>query len=192
MRKRRLPAAFKEKYTKIFWLGQWLSKTLGPQQLWGLWPSGRSTRGLPIQSGPFPFPLALFLFFFPPILPSLTHSSIQGDASPSHPAPFNSVHCVHFIPAPIPRIFRILGETLRILRTQRARSSIEPGARGDPGVGGGLPDAVATRIRGKVWELIHKEAHESRFLVCDGFWTSLLGLLQSTIDFSITFKSLQF
>ncbi|KAJ4937566.1 hypothetical protein JOQ06_002201, partial [Pogonophryne albipinna] len=50
----------------------------------------------------------------------------EGDASPSHPAPFNSVHCVHFIPAPIPRIFRILGETLRILRTQRVRLSIKP------------------------------------------------------------------
>ena len=109
-------------------------------------------------------PLPPRSFFFPPILPSLTHSvsSIQGDASPSHPAPFNSVHCVHFIPAPIPRIFRILGETLRILRTQRARSFIKPKPRGGSGVGGVLTDAAATPIRGKVWELIHKDAYESR------------------------------
>ncbi|KAM7396255.1 hypothetical protein PAMP_019312 [Pampus punctatissimus] len=86
----------------------------------------------------------------------------KGDASPSHPAPFNSVHCVHFIPAPIPRIFRILGETLRILRTQRTRSFNKPKPTEDPGVGGGFPDAVATPNRGKVWELIHKEAYESR------------------------------
>lgn len=103
------------------------------------------------------------LFFFsthPPISHSI--SSIQGDARPSHPAPFNSVHCVHFIPAPIPRIFRILGETLRILRTQRARSFIKPKPRGHPGVGRVLPDAVATPIRGEVRELIHIEANESR------------------------------
>lgn len=113
----------------------------------------------PIQSGPFP--LALFFFStHPPISHSI--SSIQGDASPSHPAPFNSVHCVHFIPAPIPRIFRILGETLRILRTQRARSFIKPKPRGHPGVGRVLPDAVATPIRGEVRELIHIEANESR------------------------------
>lgn len=69
-----------------------------------------------------PLPPSLFLFFSTHPPSSRSVSSIQGDASPSHPAPFNSVHCVHFIPAPIPRIFRILGETLRILRTQRART----------------------------------------------------------------------
>ncbi|KAK2918231.1 hypothetical protein Q8A73_004977 [Channa argus] len=174
MRKRRLPAAFKEKDTKLFWLGQWLSEKLGPQQLRG---SFRTSLGALLFSfvvehspySPAPSPSPSF-FFFPPILPSLTHSSIQGDASPSHPAPFNSVHCVHFIPAPIPRIFRILGETLHILRTQRARSFIKPKARGVPGVGGGLLDAVATPIRGKVWELIHKEAHESRPVSVQSFF----------------------
>lgn len=114
----------------------------------------------------WPLPPSL-LFPFPPILPSLTHcvSSIQGDASPSHPAPFNSVHCVHFIPAPIPRIFRILGETLRILRTQCAETFAEPKAKGvsfRSRVVRGFPGAVEPRLRGKVWELIQKEAYESR------------------------------
>lgn len=109
-----------------------------------------------------PLPPRSLLFFstHPPISHSI--SSIQGDASPSHPAPFNSVHCVHLIPAPIPRIFRILGETLRILRTQRARSFSKPKPRGHPGVGRVLPDAVVTPIRGEVWELIHIKAYESR------------------------------
>lgn len=113
---------------------------------------------------PSPSPsLSSFFFFFsthPPISHSI--SSIQGDASPSHPAPFNSVHCVHLIPAPIPRIFRILGETLRILRTQRARSFSKPKPRGHPGVGRVLPGAVVTPIRGEVWGLIRIKAYESR------------------------------
>lgn len=47
-------------------------------------------------------------------------SRVTPAAQPLSPRPVSTrPRCVHFIPAPIPRIFRILGKTLRILRTQR-------------------------------------------------------------------------
>lgn len=77
------------------------------------------------------FFFSFFLFFIPllspthpshpPTQPPIPHStpSIQGDAGPSHPAPFNSVHrprsfhsCSHSA-----HISHPSGETLRALRT---------------------------------------------------------------------------